>query len=148
LAAETFVLDCSVALSWCFLDEQDAYATDVLRSLAKAQAVVPAIWPLEVTNGLLMGERRDRSTEADTARWLGSLALLPIEVDTRRAPEVFSAVAPLARAHGLTSYDGSYLELAVRRSVPFATMEPRLQQVAKKLGVALFRPKVDRRRRK
>ena len=62
MAGEIFVLDCSVALSWCFLDEREAYALDVLRSLAKTRTVVPAVWPLEVANGLLMGERRKRST--------------------------------------------------------------------------------------
>jgi predicted nucleic acid-binding protein len=147
MATDSFVLDCSVALSWCFVDEHDAYALDVLRSLSKAKAIVPAIWPSEVANGLLMGERRKRSTEADTTKWLSSLAALPIEVDVRGAPEFVAAVTPLARAHGLTSYDASYLEVAVRRNLPVATMESRLQAVAQTLGLKLYRPKPAKRRK-
>jgi len=141
VSQDHFVLDCSVALSWCFLDEQDPYAIDVLRSLAKKQAIVPAIFPPEVANGLLMGERRKRSTEADSAKWLQSLASLPIDVDFRQAPETFASVVPLARAHGMTSYDASYIELALRRSIPLATMEPKLRACAKVLGVKLYQPK-------
>jgi predicted nucleic acid-binding protein len=145
MAQNLFVLDCSVALSWCFLDEQDPYALDVLRSMAKKQAIVPAIFPLELSNGLLMGERRKRSTEADTTKWLLSLASLPIDIDSRQTSETFTSVIPLARAHGMTSYDASYLELALRRSIPFATMEPKLRACANVLGVKLYQPKPTKR---
>jgi predicted nucleic acid-binding protein len=109
--------------------------------MAKKQAMVPAIFPLEVAHGLLMGERRKRSTEANTTKWLQSLAALPIEMDTRHASATFALVVPLARAHGMTSYDASYLELALRRNIPFATMEPQLRACAKVLGVKLYQPK-------
>lgn len=146
MSPDPFVLDCSVALSWCFIDEQDPYALDVLRSIAKRPVIVPSIFPLEVSNGLLMGERRKRSTEADTVKWLQSLALLPIEVEARDAPATFASVVPLARSHGLTGYDASYLELALRRGVPIATMEPRLRTCAQELGVMLYQPKPRRRK--
>ena len=145
-AREAFVLDCSVTLSWCFVDEQDRYAEDVLRSLSKALAIVPAIWTSEVTNGLLMGERRQRSTEADTSKWLSSIAGLPIEIDVRGSLDFFAAVAPLARAQGLTSYDASYMEIALRRNLPLATIDKRLQAVAQALGVTHYRPKSAKRR--
>jgi hypothetical protein len=67
---QEFVLDCSVALSWCFPDEHAPYPQSVLDSLTAARAVVPSLWPLEVGNTLLVGERRKRSTQADTSAWL------------------------------------------------------------------------------
>lgn len=55
------VIDASMALSWCFPDEQTAACIEVLDLLkAGEQAVVPAFWPLEVLNTLLVGERRGR----------------------------------------------------------------------------------------
>lgn len=147
MADNRFVLDCSVALAWCFIDEQDPYALDVLSSFGGAAAVVPAIWSSEISNGLLMGERRGRSTEANTIRWLSSFGALPIEVDRTDPGDFFAAVVPLARAHGLTSYDASYLEVAARRSLPFATMEPRLRSVATALGIGIYQPGPSRRRR-
>jgi len=148
MARDEFVLDCSVALSWCFLDEQDEYAVAVLNSLTKSTAIVPAIWPSEVTNGLLMAERRKRSSEADTTQWISSFAALPIEVDSRAAPDYFLSVVPLARAHGLTSYDASYLEVAMRRNLPFSTMDERLRSAATAVGVKLYEPRANSKRKK
>ena len=68
-------------MAWSFEDETDEYADAVLDRLAIARAVVPALWPLEVANALLMGERRKRSTEADTIKWTGILKSLPIAID-------------------------------------------------------------------
>jgi predicted nucleic acid-binding protein len=75
---EGFVLDNSIVLAWSFEDETDEYADAVLDRLAFARAVVPALWPLEVANALLMGERRKRSTEAETIKWTGILKSLPM----------------------------------------------------------------------
>ena len=60
------VIDASIASAWCFPDERRPYSQDVLNSLDRARAWVPSLWPLELANALLMGERRKRSTEADT----------------------------------------------------------------------------------
>ncbi len=61
-----FVLDCSVAISWCFADETNAEAEAILAGLATDRAVVPSIWFLEIANVLLVAERRQRITESDT----------------------------------------------------------------------------------
>lgn len=63
-----FVLDGSLALGWYFKDEADPYADAVAASFPAARAAVPVIWPLEIANALLMGERRQRSTQAQAAR--------------------------------------------------------------------------------
>jgi hypothetical protein len=63
-----FVLDNSMVMAWSFEDESDEYSDAVLDRLASTSAVVPALWPLEVANALLIGERRKRSTEAETMK--------------------------------------------------------------------------------
>ena len=56
-----FVADASVALSWCFEDEADAWTDGLLDRLrSEGQIIVPAHWPTEVSNGMLMGLRRKR----------------------------------------------------------------------------------------
>ncbi len=55
----SFVLDASIALSWCFLDESDKISTDLLERLESEPAFVPAIWPLELGNALLTAERKN-----------------------------------------------------------------------------------------
>ena len=78
--AGEFILDCSVTMAWYFKDEANAYAKAVRKSLIEVDAVVPGLWPLEVANILVLGERRQRSTEAEASMWLRYLQMLPIRV--------------------------------------------------------------------
>jgi predicted nucleic acid-binding protein len=133
-----FVLDNSIVMAWSFEDESDDYADAVLDRLASASAVVPALWPLEVANALLMGERRKRSTEAETIKWTGILAALPIIIDDETNAHAWSDTLGLARGHNLTAYDAAYLELAVRRSLPLATIDRKLETAAAAIGVPRF----------
>ena len=132
------VIDCSIALAWYFADEAHPYADAVLDGLSQSGAVVPALWPLELANALVMGERRGRSTAAQATIWLGMLEALPIRVDDETNVHAWSTTLHLARAHGLTSYDASYLELALRLGVPMATFGGALKAAAVGVGVPLF----------
>lgn len=134
-----FVLDASVALAWCFADERTAYTRSLLRELQRTTAVAPAIWQLEVSNGLLAGERRRRLTEAQTDSLLRLLSGLPVAIDTQSPPHGF-ALMSLARKQTLSTYDVSYLELAMRLNLPLATKDRRLRAAARSVGVALAQP--------
>jgi predicted nucleic acid-binding protein len=135
-----FVLDGSLALAWYFQDEADPYADAVAACFPAARACVPLIWPLEVANALLMGERRQRSTEAQAAQWLTYLRFLPIAVDDQTNDRAWNEVLSLARANRLSAYDAAYLELAVRRGLPLATLDDKLRAAASTLGVPAFAP--------
>jgi predicted nucleic acid-binding protein len=134
-----FVLDCSITLAWFFEDEANAYAEAVEDSLAEASAVVPALWSLEVANGLLVGERRRRTTEAKVTQFLTLLRSLPITADDETAARAWQDTLPLARAHELSAYDAAYLELAMRRGLPLATLDEDLA-AAEAVGVARYEP--------
>lgn len=140
LSITGFVLDGSLALAWYFKDEADAYADAVAARLPFSRAVVPLIWPLEVANALLMGERRQRSTEAQAARWLGYLGSLPIDVDDETNRRAWGEVLSLARPRRLSAYDAAYLELAMRRGLPLATLDDKLKAAASAVGVPAFVP--------
>jgi predicted nucleic acid-binding protein len=133
------VLDGSVALAWCFRDEKAPYPDAVLDALAAHEAVVPAVWPYEVANALLVGERRKRSTGADTSAWLQFLRQLPVTVDEVPVTRAWERLLELARTHGLSAYDAAYLELALRLSVPLATLDRRLQAAATAAGVMHYK---------
>ncbi len=132
------VLDNSISIAWCFEDETGAYADAVLDRLASTRAVVPALWPLEAANALLMGERRKRTTEAKVARWIAFLASLPITIDDATNAHAWGDTLSLARGHGLTAYDAAYLELAMRRGLPLATLDAKLKAAAEAVGVTLY----------
>ncbi len=133
-----FVLDASVALSWCFEDEADAAADALLRSLDARTAVVPGLWSLEVVNVLLGAERRGRITAAGSGRFLRLIEALPIEVDAETPARAAREGVVLARAHGLSAYDAAYLELAVRHGIPLATRDRALAAAARAVGVEVW----------
>ncbi len=137
---EAFVLDSAVTLAWYFKDEANAYADAVAARFPGVQAVVPVIWPLEIANAILMGERRKRSTEAQAAKWLAFLGSLPIAVDDETNVRAWTDVLSVARAHRLSSYDAAYLELALRRGLGLASLDTNLKAAAKAKGVAEFQP--------
>lgn len=128
------VLDASVALSWAFDEDDGGYSERVLDALAEGQAVVPALWGLEIANGLVVAERRGRLTEAASARFLALLQSLPIEVEEVELDWLPHVVA-VAREHAITAYDASYLVVAMRRGLPLATLDQRLREAARASGV-------------
>lgn len=137
-ATNAFVLDGSITMVWGFEDEADDYAEAILGRMSDLQAHVPSLWPLEVANALLVGERRKRITPADTARFLAILDAFPITVDGETVAHAWADTMHLARAHNLSSYDASYLELAIRLGLPLATQDGKLKTAAEAVGVPLF----------
>ncbi|MBK6938621.1 MAG: type II toxin-antitoxin system VapC family toxin [Planctomycetes bacterium] len=137
----SLVLDASIALSWCFEEEANAYADAALDALSTGNAVVPALWALEVANVLAIAVRKGRITDKVMHERLSFLQDLPIEVEHVSIDGVFGQVVDLATAHALTAYDASYLAVALKRALPLATSDERMRGAAKKLGVALFAPK-------
>lgn len=134
------VLDCSVSMAWCFEDETSAFTEAVLDTVVARGAVVPGLWPLEVVNVLLVGERKQRLTPTQAAGFLNRLLALPIEIEGALAGDTWPRVHALGRAHGLSAYDAAYLDLAIRRGLPLATSDRVLQNGAKTAGVTLFQP--------
>lgn len=130
------MVDASVTLAWCFDDEATAGTESILDRFSEDEAVVPAIWPLEIANVLLVAERRQRLTEAQARRFLDLLQQLPIHVVD--APTGLTDVVAAGRRHELSSYDASYLVLAERTGAPLATLDRRLAEAAARAGVRLL----------
>lgn len=133
-----FVLDCSITMAWCSGDEATAAAFAVLDRLGTETAVVPSHWFLEVANVLTMAEKRKRMTVPATTEFLKLLGALEIEIDNVTVDRVFPHVLPLCRKYSLTSYDAAYLELAIRRQLPLASLDNELRAGAKQAGIEVL----------
>ena len=136
-----FVLDASVALRW-FLDHpMPPFANRVKQQLLKgARAVVPALWHLEMSNGLVVAQRRSILTAADVDQAVIDLEQFVAQaVDTETS--VVSACQSLgtARAFQLSAYDAVYLDLARSQRLMLATLDDRLRAAATQAGVSLLR---------
>ena len=134
----SFVLDSSVALAWCFEDEQSGNTQALLQTVIDAGAVVPVLWPLEVLNALAMAEHRKRVNRDTRLRLAGFLRDLPIEVNLESAMAAWDDTAQLAERHQLTLYDASYLELARRLKLPLGTLDRALRNAARANHVPLL----------
>jgi predicted nucleic acid-binding protein len=134
-----FVLDCSVAMGWCFEDESDALTSLVLERLLSEPGIVPELWVLEVANVLLVAERRGRIRRAESTRFIELLQGLPIRVERGHASLADSqGILALGRDFALSSYDAAYLELSMRHGVPLATKDEKLRAACDAAGVALI----------
>jgi predicted nucleic acid-binding protein len=127
-------------MAWCFPDEMSARADVVLELLEHDEAIVPALWPFEVLNVLVFGERRNRIKSERADHFLSFLKTLKIIVEQSTAPAALETILSLARTYQLTAYDASYLELAIRRGLPLATLDERLSKAAARAGIALLCP--------
>jgi predicted nucleic acid-binding protein len=127
-----YILDASVAMTWAFPDEANESASAALDRLRTEVAYVPAMWWFEVRNVLLINERRQRIGENDTTAFLVALSGMNIEID--RSPGE-AGIVTLCRRHLLSVYDAAYLELALRRRLPLASLDKRLVAAATIEGV-------------
>jgi predicted nucleic acid-binding protein len=136
-----FVLDASVALAWFVDDPVPSYAVQIKQFMEGGmKAVVPALWTLEIANGLCMSERRGKLTPEQTDHGLRQLEII-MASGIQIGAEVASIREHLgaARAFRLTAYDTVYLELARREGLALATLDKSLRVAAAKAGVALLR---------
>jgi predicted nucleic acid-binding protein len=134
------VVDASTALTWCFEDEAQFNDPRMLSRVLDDGIVVPAIWPLEVSNAITLSHRGSRIDDADLERFVRLLTRLTIEIDIPAVERIFSDVIELARSFQLTTYDASYIELARRLGIQLVTSDRRMIDAATGAGVAIFTP--------
>lgn len=128
-------------MRWCFGDGKPselAYASRVLDEIRTAAALVPAIWPLETANVLARAESRGLISEDRSTAFVALLRGMRIEFDQATASHALTDTLALARRHHLSAYDAAYLELAIRRQLPLATLDVDLRKAARRAGMKLF----------
>ncbi|UWZ82652.1 type II toxin-antitoxin system VapC family toxin [Occallatibacter riparius] len=134
----SLVLDSSVTLASVYPDEASHAVLEAFARVIAEGAWVPALWRLEVANVLEMGVRRARIDADFREAALRDLALLPIRIDSETNTHAWSETLRIAEKHRLTLYDAAYLELAIRRALPLATLDSELRGAALSEDVELL----------
>lgn len=134
----SMVLDTSATLAWIYPGEQTEAIRGVFDRVTTTGAWVPSLWRLEVANSLEMGVRRGRIDPVFRDATLADFELLPIQADTETEKHAWRGTLRLAERHRLTVYDAAYLELAMRRGLPLATLDRELRLAAHTERVALL----------
>jgi predicted nucleic acid-binding protein len=129
------VVDSSVLIGGLLEGQESPLARRVVEWLAagETQAVVPAIFPVEAANALLMALRRGRIEEPVFEALLELLSRLPLRVE--ESGRALVRIGERARVHGLTFYDACYLDAAVQYRIGLATLDKALARAAKAEGV-------------
>jgi predicted nucleic acid-binding protein len=135
------VIDASMALAWIFervKPEEAACADRALGEVTRMEMIVPFLWHTEIANALLVGERRKVVSEAQVIDYLARLDSLPIMEDEALPAARRDHVMALARQQGLSAYDATYLELALRKGAMLATFDGKLAKVMRNVGGMVF----------
>ena len=133
-----FVLDCSITLAWCFEDETSDYSEQILSSLSRAKAWVPALWTVEIANALIVAERKKRISHVKAIAFKQQLDLVPIKIDDYLLTKPIELILDIAKETGLTAYDATYLELALRKNLPISTLDKELKSAAQKVNISIW----------
>ena len=123
-------------MAWCFEDEASPACDAILDRVRDEGTIVPALWYWEVANVLVGAQKRGRISERDCTTYLELLSTLPIKTDDAGAAKAWNQTRLLAQLHALSVYDAAYLELALRRSLPLATLDKALLAALAAAGVA------------
>lgn len=131
----SLVLDASLTIAWYFEDQRSPQSESILDRVITDGAFVPTLWKVEVANGLQTAMRRKRIDRSYRDQAIGQLAALPIETDTETALHIWTTTLELAEQHALTAYDAAYLELAIRRRLPLASLDKQLVEAGRHAGL-------------
>jgi predicted nucleic acid-binding protein len=134
-----FVADASVAIGWVHPAQATTETAAMLDAIAEGATLeVPALWPLEVANALVVLRRRGKLTDDERQVGLAWLRGLRLRVDHEMSGLAFSRLSELASAHELSVYDAAYLELAQRRRLVLGCKDGPLRKAAMRTGVAVW----------
>lgn len=125
------VIDCSYTLAMVMPDER---RPTTMSQVAAARMLVPTIWSYEVANALRNAVRRRRVDESDVAAVCARIEGLQTEAAAAHEATVRQRYLAAA-SHALTTYDAAYVELALHRRCPLATLDAALAQVARHVGL-------------
>lgn len=136
---KSFIIDCSIAMAWCFEDESTQKTDQLLYLLKEQEGLVPSIWLLEIANVLRMAEEKNRISSEHSISFYQLLTSLPIRIVSNASLVYSEQCLKLARDYRLTAYDAAYLELALRyKSVSLASLDRALCAAAIKAGIVLL----------
>ena len=128
------ILDASLALAYVMPDEDSSVARRIMSLIEEAPALAPTIWIYEIASGLRQGRARNRLSGEVADSVMTTLTGLHIEFEQPNGHRLME----LSNMTGLTVYDASYLALCLQHQLPLASLDRRLVQAARDLGIEVL----------
>lgn len=134
-----FVADASVAVAWVHPAQATLQTRMLLQAVYDGALVeAPALWPLEISNALLVLVRRQKLTEAQRQAALEAFQKLTVKLDYGMSAIAFTKLAAIATQYQLSVYDAAYFELAQRRKLPLACKDGPLREAATRAHIKVL----------
>jgi len=131
------VADASASLSWFLESPLSTGATRTFNFAKSSLLIVPPIWIYETQNALLKLTRQRRISQDEAHQIRIEFDLIYKRIDRTNDPDMIDRTLEIAKAHMMTFYDASYVELAFRLGLPLATGDQAEKNAAKALGIKL-----------
>jgi predicted nucleic acid-binding protein len=134
-----FVLDACITFGWMLdrpVPARAARPRELI--LSGAVPVVPILWRHEVSNAIVMSERRGRLMAAQIKTLTADLEEFSDSVEVDPVKARISTLIETARRTNLTVCDAAYPELATRRRLPLAALDDKLREAARQAGLELI----------
>lgn len=129
-------MDCSFTAALFLPDKASAQVNRFFSEYLDSRTLhVPILWWYELTNVICVAERKKLLKDVDVQRITGLLSGFPVETDEARGVSYIRRLFEVAHTYGLSSYDASYLELAIRVDGGLATLDKELIAAADACGV-------------
>lgn len=132
------VLDASLVMAWLVAEQLPAADADVYETLPANLILVPSHWPLEIGNALRSRMRTGQLSFGNFRAIMDRLDLLNIQMQDPIAVDGIGPLAQFAVTHNLTTYDAAYVQLALQRAVPLATLDRAMRSAAVTLNIPLL----------
>ena len=132
------VLDASIMIAWLLGEEPVADTVSLTTVLRDMPAIAPSHWPLEISNTLRTHLRAERLSISDFQIVVEKLASISIRIEPTMDIDEVGPLAQFALAHGLTAYDGAYVQLALQRGATLATLDRAMRRAAGTLSIPVL----------
>lgn len=132
------VVDASVMVAWLMNEPHMSLNDDIYDLLATERIIVPAHWPAEISNAMVVNIRRGRLSLDDQSAMLRRIATLDLDVQPHADSAAIDRTVRFAIQEGLTAYDAVYVMLARDTGSSLATVDREMRTSARRLDVALL----------
>jgi len=128
------VVDCSYFLSFIMPDEKNNNI-----DLSSYSVYIPSIFFLECMNVLKTALKKERINQNQYEECIWSFKDLPFNVDHfSSTQESIQTISRISLEHNLTSYDSSYVELAIRLGASLGTHDKKIIEACLQKKITLL----------
>lgn len=140
-----FVLDNSIVMRWLFNDGTPTdlqFSYSLLEIMKESTVWVPNIWPLEAMNVIMLAVHKGLLVKTAAFAFLNTLSQMEMQVDSEVHYPSMTSLLSLITTHQLSSYDASYIAVAIHKGIPLCTLDKAMQKAAHKMGIELGQQKL------